>query len=113
MKTIFAVCVGIAILGIANARAVEDEGAVESNYEEKAIHVSDPVLDKAASQQKKLWLKQSVTVPFWKKDIPRSGPMRLDGFASGLRTRILALRSARARTFTSRMLKPFMANGSV
>ena len=25
MKTIFAVCVGIAILGIANARAVEDE----------------------------------------------------------------------------------------
>ncbi|KAL5517133.1 hypothetical protein EMCRGX_G002610 [Ephydatia muelleri] len=70
-------------------------------------------MDKAASQQKKLWLKQSVTVPFWKKDIPRSGPMRLDGFASGLRTRILALRSARARTFTSRMLKPFMANGSV
>ena len=25
MKAIFAVCVGIAILGIANARAVEDE----------------------------------------------------------------------------------------
>ncbi|KAL5502002.1 hypothetical protein EMCRGX_G008690 [Ephydatia muelleri] len=38
MKAIFAVCVGIAILGIANARAVEDEGAVESYYEEKAIH---------------------------------------------------------------------------
>eukprot|EP00731_Ephydatia_muelleri_P002462 Em0001g2462a len=111
MKTIFAVCVGIAILGIANARIIEDEGAVDSNYEEKAIHVSDPVLDnKAASQQKKLWLKQFVTVPFWKKDIPRSGRMRLDGFATGLRTRTLALRSARARTFTPRILKPLVSD---